>query len=113
MGIHKENFYKFKELSEVYYVYHHIRRYTVSRYKGSTLNSSAMPFSTKDQPFTSLLPEALMNMSRFLAHKIITKVPPGVSQVYPQTAIVPVYLFIYFSLFDCVSMNSQLLFVFS
>ncbi|KAL5515597.1 hypothetical protein EMCRGX_G000787 [Ephydatia muelleri] len=34
-----------------------------------------------DQPFTSLLPEALMNMSRFLAHKIITKVPPGVSQV--------------------------------
>eukprot|EP00731_Ephydatia_muelleri_P000623 Em0001g623a len=62
MGIHKENFYKFKELSEVYYVYHHIRRYT-------------------DQPFTSLLPEALMNMSRFLAHKIITKVPPGVSQV--------------------------------
>jgi len=57
-------FKKYQRLGEIYYVYHSIQRYA-------------------DEPFTSHLPEALFNLSRFLMHCIMTggSVPKGVSKV--------------------------------
>lgn len=58
-----EKFKKYQRLGEIYYVYHSIQRYA-------------------DEPFTSHLPEALFNLSRFLMHAIMTgPVPKGISKV--------------------------------
>ena len=40
--------------------------------------------SAQDEPFTSHLPEALFNMSRFLLHSMLTQPPMGISKVYPS-----------------------------
>ena len=40
-------------------------------------------FVLQDEPFTSHLPEALFNMSRYLLHGMISDMPIGVSKVYP------------------------------
>ncbi|ELU12491.1 hypothetical protein CAPTEDRAFT_164190 [Capitella teleta] len=55
-------FHDFQRKAEMYYVYHSIQRYT-------------------DEPFTSHLPEALFNMSRYLLHSISGDIPMGVSKV--------------------------------
>jgi len=49
-------------LAEVYHVYHSVHHFV-------------------EQPFTSLLPEALHNMARFLMHKTVKNCPKGVSKV--------------------------------
>ncbi|XP_064607326.1 intraflagellar transport protein 122 homolog isoform X2 [Liolophura sinensis] len=57
-------FADFQRKAELYYVYHSIQRYT-------------------DEPFTSNLPEALFNMSRYLIHSdaMAFQAPHGVSKV--------------------------------
>lgn len=40
-------------------------------------------FSFQDEPFTSHLPEALFNISRYLLHMIQGGIPHGISKVYP------------------------------
>ena len=57
-----EKYREFQHKAEMYYVYHSIQRYS-------------------DEPFTSHLPEALFNMSRFLLHQLNEKVPVGISKV--------------------------------
>lgn len=57
-------FQEFQAKAEMYYVYHSIQRYT-------------------DEPFTSHLPDALFNMSRYLWHAILNDIPHGISKVYP------------------------------
>ena len=55
---------KFKEhhkKASIYYAYHTIQRYT-------------------DEPFTSYMPEALFNISRYLLHELIKEQPKGVSK---------------------------------
>eukprot|EP00057_Strongylocentrotus_purpuratus_P025672 XP_011680146.1 PREDICTED: intraflagellar transport protein 122 homolog [Strongylocentrotus purpuratus] len=55
-------FQEFQAKAEMYYVYHSIQRYT-------------------DEPFTSHLPDALFNMSRYLWHAILNDIPHGISKV--------------------------------
>ncbi|XP_064632482.1 intraflagellar transport protein 122 homolog isoform X2 [Lineus longissimus] len=57
-----EKFHDYQRRAEMYYVYHSIQRYT-------------------DEPFTSHLPEALFNMSRYLLHAMIKDTPHGISKV--------------------------------
>ncbi|XP_013396252.1 intraflagellar transport protein 122 homolog isoform X2 [Lingula anatina] len=57
-----QKFHDFQRKADMYYVYHSIQRYT-------------------DEPFTSHLPEALFNMSRYLLHCMIDGMPHGVSKV--------------------------------
>ena len=47
--------------ASIYYAYHTIQRYT-------------------DEPFTSYMPEALFNISRYLLHELIKEHPKGVSK---------------------------------
>ncbi|KAJ3091116.1 hypothetical protein HK102_001633 [Quaeritorhiza haematococci] len=64
-----QNFYKYCDLAEVYYAYHHVHRYM-------------------DEPFTSHLPESLFNMARFVQNYINNKpTPPGVSKAYVLFAL--------------------------
>ena len=58
-------FHSYMDLSELYYVYHRI-------------------YCFVEQPFTSHIPEALLNMSRFLAHRTTKTTPRGISKVYPS-----------------------------
>ncbi|KAI9343877.1 WD40-repeat-containing domain protein [Zopfochytrium polystomum] len=56
-------FFYYRELSQVYFAYHPIKRYIMD-------------------PFTSHLPESLLNMARFVVHFImLNPVPDGVSKV--------------------------------
>nr|XP_034307390.1 intraflagellar transport protein 122 homolog isoform X7 [Crassostrea gigas] len=55
-------FQDFQRKSDMYYAYHSIQRYT-------------------DEPFTSHLPEALFNISRYLLHMIQGGIPHGISKV--------------------------------
>ena len=66
-------FHEHMELAELYYVYHRI-------------------YSFVEQPFTSHIPEALHNMARFLAHRIMKSAPPGISKVYPSTSYSVLFL---------------------
>ena len=63
----KKHWAKFQELqqrAEIYFSYHHVFRYT-------------------DEPFTSLVPDALFNICRFLMASIKSKEAPlGVSKIY-------------------------------
>ena len=55
---------KFREhqsKASIYYAYHTIQRYT-------------------DEPFTSYMPEALFNISRYLLHELVRDQPKGVSK---------------------------------
>ncbi|RUS86065.1 hypothetical protein EGW08_006158 [Elysia chlorotica] len=56
-----QKFKDFQAKADIYYVYHTINRHVV-------------------EPFTSVLPEGLFNMSRFLLHKIDEDIPNGVSK---------------------------------
>ncbi|XP_046555893.1 intraflagellar transport protein 122 homolog [Haliotis rubra] len=58
-----EKFFDFQKKAETYYIYHTIHRHVV-------------------EPFTSVLPEGLFNMSRFLLHRLpkATDIPHGVSK---------------------------------
>merc|ERR1712042_249243 len=65
-GDHKEMLARFREYQKkasIYYAYHTIQRYT-------------------DEPFTSYMPEALFNISRYLMHELLNEssVPKGVSR---------------------------------
>ncbi|XP_078340376.1 intraflagellar transport protein 122 homolog isoform X6 [Crassostrea virginica] len=55
-------FQDFQRKADMYYAYHSIQRYT-------------------DEPFTSHLPEALFNISRYLLHMIQGGIPHGISKV--------------------------------
>ncbi|XP_061187801.1 intraflagellar transport protein 122 homolog isoform X4 [Saccostrea echinata] len=55
-------FQDFQRKADMYYAYHSIQRYT-------------------DEPFTSHLPEALFNISRYLLHMIQSGIPHGISKV--------------------------------
>ncbi|GCB65791.1 hypothetical protein scyTo_0007786 [Scyliorhinus torazame] len=55
-------FHHFQHLAELYHAYHSIQRYT-------------------DEPFSSHLPEALFNISRFLLHNLTKETPLGISKV--------------------------------
>ena len=60
----EENIAKFHDhhrKASIYYAYHTIQRYT-------------------DEPFTSYMPEALFNISRYLLHELIRDHPKGVSK---------------------------------
>ena len=65
-------FHDYMDLAEVYNVYHRI-------------------YCFVEQPFTSHIPEALHNMARFLAHRIMKTTPPGVSKVYPYQTYTYMY----------------------
>ena len=54
-------FQEFQKKASIYYAYHTIQRYT-------------------DEPFTSYMPEALFNISRFLMHELLFTHPKGVSK---------------------------------
>ena len=54
-------FREFQKKASIYYAYHTIQRYT-------------------DEPFTSYMPEALFNISRFLMHELLFSHPKGVSK---------------------------------
>jgi intraflagellar transport protein 122 len=56
-------FKEFQKKASIYYAYHTIQRYT-------------------DEPFTSYMPEALFNISRYLMHELLndSAVPKGVSR---------------------------------
>jgi len=56
-------FYEFQTKANIYHAYHTIQRYT-------------------DEPFTSYMPEALFNISRYLMHELLNEsaVPKGVSR---------------------------------
>ena len=58
-----EKFKEYQTKANIYYAYHTIQRYT-------------------DEPFTSYMPEALFNISRYLMHELLqdAKVPKGVSR---------------------------------
>ncbi|XP_069142693.1 intraflagellar transport protein 122 homolog isoform X2 [Argopecten irradians] len=55
-------FHDYQRKADMYYAYHSIQRYT-------------------DEPFTSHLPEALFNISRYLLHMMQANVPHGISKV--------------------------------
>uniref|UniRef100_A0A8C4R8F8 IFT122 zinc ribbon domain-containing protein n=1 Tax=Eptatretus burgeri TaxID=7764 RepID=A0A8C4R8F8_EPTBU len=57
-----EKFHHFQCQAELYYAFHFIQRFT-------------------DDPFTSLLPESIFNIARFLLHSTTKVVPPGISKV--------------------------------
>ena len=61
---HVSQFHSHMDLAELYYVYHRI-------------------YCFVEQPFTSHIPEALHNMSRFLVHRTMKTTPRGISKVYP------------------------------
>ena len=54
-------FHEFQRKASIYYAYHTIQRYT-------------------DEPFTSYMPEALFNISRYLMHELQQAHPKGVSK---------------------------------
>ncbi|CAL4124428.1 unnamed protein product, partial [Meganyctiphanes norvegica] len=54
-------FNDYQRRASMYYVYHTIQRYM-------------------DEPFTSYMPEALFNISRFLMHELMIIHPPGISK---------------------------------
>ena len=56
-----KKFHEFQTKASIYYAYHTIQRYT-------------------DEPFTSYMPEALFNISRFLMHELLFEHPKGVSK---------------------------------
>jgi intraflagellar transport protein 122 len=58
-----KKFHEYQTKANIYYAYHTIQRYT-------------------DEPFTSYMPEALFNISRFLMHELLHEslVPKGVSR---------------------------------
>lgn len=56
-----EKFQEFQTKANMYYAYHTIQRYT-------------------DEPFTSYMPEALFNISRYLMHELLFNHPQGVSK---------------------------------
>ncbi|XP_018007047.1 intraflagellar transport protein 122 homolog [Hyalella azteca] len=56
-----EKFHDYQRRASMYYVYHTIQRYM-------------------DEPFTSYMPEALFNISRFLTHELNVIQPPGISK---------------------------------
>lgn len=71
MGFSSENqesylnkFRQNERLAEIYYAYHSLHRYL-------------------EEPFTSFLPEALFNISRFVLSETVAGKPSGVSQLYP------------------------------
>lgn len=57
-----EKFHDYQRRADMYYAYHSIQRYT-------------------DEPFTSHLPEALFNISRYLLHMMQSGIPYGISKV--------------------------------
>ncbi|XP_045581276.1 intraflagellar transport protein 122 homolog [Procambarus clarkii] len=54
-------FKDYQKKASMYYAYHTIQRYM-------------------DEPFTSYMPEALFNISRFLVHELVTTQPTGISK---------------------------------
>ena len=56
-----KKFREFQTKASIYYAYHTIQRYT-------------------DEPFTSYMPEALFNISRYLMHELYFEHPKGVSK---------------------------------
>lgn len=63
-----ERFAQYQSLSEVYYAYHSIYRYT-------------------DEPFTSLLPDALFQTAQYILNHVRDPVPHGISKVYTLFAL--------------------------
>lgn len=57
------NFEENERLAGIYYAYHALHRYL-------------------EEPFTSYMPEALFNISRYLMTETATKRPKGISQLY-------------------------------
>ncbi|XP_071171203.1 intraflagellar transport protein 122 homolog isoform X2 [Mytilus galloprovincialis] len=57
-----EKFHDYQRRADMYFAYHSIQRYT-------------------DEPFTSHLPEALFNISRYLLHMMQGVIPYGISKV--------------------------------
>ena len=60
-SIHVAKFREHHSKASIYYAYHTIQRYT-------------------DEPFTSYMPEALFNISRYLLHELVRDQPKGVSK---------------------------------
>lgn len=60
-----KSFYENERLAVIYYAYHSLHRYL-------------------EEPFTSLLPEALFNIARFLMAETSQNKPSGISLLYPS-----------------------------
>ena len=60
-SVHVAKFRDHHSKASIYYAYHTIQRYT-------------------DEPFTSYMPEALFNISRYLLHELVRDQPKGVSK---------------------------------
>jgi len=58
-----DKFNQFQLNADMYYIYHHIHRYT-------------------EEPFTFLQPDCLFNMSRYLMHTMLKASPDGISKFY-------------------------------
>jgi intraflagellar transport protein 122 len=61
-------FYEYQEKAEIYYAYHSIYRYT-------------------DEPFTSLLPDALFQTAQYILNHTKEPIPHGISKVYTLFAL--------------------------
>ena len=59
-----QQFYHNLDLADLYYVYHGIHSFI-------------------EQPFTSFMPEALLNMARYVVLRTLRDTPTGISRVYP------------------------------
>lgn len=59
-----KKFMRNSKLAGVYYAYNNLHKYL-------------------EEPFTSLMPEALFNISRFVMSEIVQERPKGVSLLYP------------------------------
>ena len=59
---------RYRLLSELYYAYHAIHRYT-------------------EEPFTSLTPDALFHSAQFILHHVTPDCPPGISRSYTLYAL--------------------------
>ncbi|KAJ3332247.1 hypothetical protein HDU76_000838 [Blyttiomyces sp. JEL0837] len=63
------SFYKCQELAELYFAYHSVKHYV-------------------DEPFTSHLPDSLLNMARFVTQYLLShRPPPGISKAYTIYAL--------------------------
>lgn len=63
-----QQLYQNLDLADLYYVYHGIHCFI-------------------EQPFTSFMPEALLNMARYIILRTVRGTPKGISRVYPITLI--------------------------
>ena len=74
-----EKFYCSLDLADLYYVFHGVHCFI-------------------EQPFTSFMPEALLNMARYLVLRTLKSTPKGISKVYPIHTYIAMYMYTHHSI---------------